>query len=113
MFASKKSVDVKGTSLKPLRAITTALVSAIFFGSSCGEETSATWQSDTRNNNTPDQNEVHQSGVDTSSISIAVNEPEIQVELGQVRWGRDIELAKKQSATSGKPVLVLFQEVPG
>jgi hypothetical protein len=35
------------------------------------------------------------------------------VELGQVDWGRDLEAAKRQSAETGKPVLVLFQEVPG
>ncbi len=35
------------------------------------------------------------------------------VELGAVRWGRDLSAAQHQSATSGKPILVLFQEVPG
>ena len=35
------------------------------------------------------------------------------VELGAVTWGRDLEDAKQQSANSGKPVFVLFQEVPG
>ena len=34
-------------------------------------------------------------------------------ELGQVHWGRSLEEAKAQSAESGKPILVLFQEVPG
>ena len=36
-----------------------------------------------------------------------------QVELGAVNWGRDIATAKKRSGESGKPILVLFQEVPG
>jgi len=35
------------------------------------------------------------------------------VEVGDVHWGRDFEAALKMSAESGKPVLVLFQEVPG
>ena len=34
-------------------------------------------------------------------------------ELGQVHWGRSLEEAKAQSVESGKPILVLFQEVPG
>jgi len=34
-------------------------------------------------------------------------------ELGQVHWGRSLDEAKAQSAESGKPILVLFQEVPG
>ena len=35
------------------------------------------------------------------------------IEAGDVRWGRDFEAALKNSAKSGKPVLVLFQEIPG
>ena len=35
------------------------------------------------------------------------------VEVGDVRWGRDFEAALNESAASGKPVLVLFQEIPG
>ena len=35
------------------------------------------------------------------------------VEIGTVHWGRDFDGALKMSAESGKPVLVLFQEVPG
>ncbi len=35
------------------------------------------------------------------------------VEVGHVNWGRDFEAALQMSAASGKPVLVLFQEVPG
>lgn len=35
------------------------------------------------------------------------------VEVGDVRWGRDFDAALKESATEGKPVLVLFQEIPG
>ena len=32
------------------------------------------------------------------------------IEAGDVRWGRDFDAAL---ANSGKPVLVLFQEIPG
>ena len=35
------------------------------------------------------------------------------IEIGLVAWERDIDAAKKASAQSGKPLLVLFQEVPG
>ena len=35
------------------------------------------------------------------------------VEVGNVQWGRDFEAALENSAASGKPVLMLFQEVPG
>ncbi len=35
------------------------------------------------------------------------------VELGQVHWNRDWEAAKSESAKSEKPILALFQEVPG
>ena len=35
------------------------------------------------------------------------------VEVGNVNWGRDFDAALKMSAESGKPLLVLFQEVPG
>ena len=35
------------------------------------------------------------------------------VELGRVAWLRDYDAARKLSAKSGKPMLVLFDEVPG
>ena len=35
------------------------------------------------------------------------------IEVGDVRWGRNFDGALKNSAETGKPVLVLFQEVPG
>ena len=35
------------------------------------------------------------------------------VEVGDVRWGRDFDAALKKSAAESKPVLVLFQEIPG
>jgi len=34
-------------------------------------------------------------------------------ELGDVAWTRSVEAAQQRSARSGKPVLVLFDEVPG
>jgi len=34
-------------------------------------------------------------------------------ELGIVRWGRDLDAALERSRSSGRPVLVLFDEVPG
>jgi len=35
------------------------------------------------------------------------------VEVGEVDWGRDYEAALAKAKESGKPVLILFQEVPG
>ncbi|CAB1077996.1 hypothetical protein D1AOALGA4SA_5765 [Olavius algarvensis Delta 1 endosymbiont] len=35
------------------------------------------------------------------------------IEVGDVRWGRDFDAASENSAETGKPMLVLFQEVPG
>ena len=34
-------------------------------------------------------------------------------ELGNVKWGRDLDAARAKSAETGKPILLLFQEVPG
>ncbi|MEM7699423.1 MAG: VPGUxxT family thioredoxin-like (seleno)protein, type 2 [Verrucomicrobiota bacterium] len=35
------------------------------------------------------------------------------IEIGTVAWGRDLDAALTSSAESGKPVFLLFQEVPG
>ena len=34
-------------------------------------------------------------------------------ELGTVKWGRDLDKGLALSKESGKPVFLLFQEVPG
>ena len=34
-------------------------------------------------------------------------------ELGQVHWIRDLDLGRAEAQKSGKPILILFQEVPG
>jgi hypothetical protein len=34
-------------------------------------------------------------------------------ELGRVKWSRNLDRGLDASARSGKPVLLLFQEVPG
>ena len=39
--------------------------------------------------------------------------PRQPVEVGSVSWGRDLDAALAKSGTGKKPVLVLFQEVPG
>ena len=39
--------------------------------------------------------------------------PDNPVELGQVHWSRDYDDAIERSSESGKPILILFQEVPG
>ena len=35
------------------------------------------------------------------------------IEIGAVQWGRDLSKALRMSAETGRPVFVLFQEVPG
>lgn len=44
------------------------------------------------------------------SVADRVEQP---VELGQVRWRRDFEAGLKEAKKVDKPVLLLFQEVPG
>lgn len=39
--------------------------------------------------------------------------PDSPVELGAIDWGRDLDDAQSQARQSGKPILILFQEVPG
>lgn len=39
--------------------------------------------------------------------------PQNPVEVGKVRWGRDHDAAMAAAKNSGKPVFLLFQEVPG
>ena len=46
----------------------------------------------------------------TAYGSEGLNNP---VEVGHVRWQRDFDAALLKSAESGKPLLVLFQEIPG
>ena len=35
------------------------------------------------------------------------------IELGTVKWSRDLEKSLAAAKVSGKPVFLLFQEVPG
>ena len=44
---------------------------------------------------------------------IGAPHPNPEPELGLVRWGRDLDQALAASRASGRPVLVLFDEVPG
>jgi len=44
------------------------------------------------------------------SVRTVPKQPE---ELGAVKWFRDFDQALKESKKTGKPVLILFQEVPG
>jgi len=41
------------------------------------------------------------------------DEAEQAVELGAVDWLRDYDTAAQQAADQGKPIFLLFQEVPG
>ena len=46
-------------------------------------------------------------------LQISFSYGQTPVEVGQVKWKRDIEQAKTISAKTGKPLFVQFQEVPG
>ena len=46
----------------------------------------------------------------TAGKNVANLQPE---ELGQVHWIRDLDAGRAESKISGKPILLLFQEVPG
>lgn len=48
----------------------------------------------------------------TENTTTTIEEPQPE-ELGQVKWLRNYDKAIAQSDKSGKPVLILFQEVPG
>ena len=39
--------------------------------------------------------------------------PDQPVELGRVEWGRDLEVGLDTAESAQKPVLLLFQEIPG
>ena len=39
-----------------------------------------------------------------------VEQPE---ELGKVKWMRNYDVALKQAKAKGKPIMLVFQEVPG
>ena len=45
-----------------------------------------------------------------ASLFINYSQPE---ELGKVSWNRDYNKALSQSKITGKPVFILFQEIPG
>ena len=45
--------------------------------------------------------------------ALEASEAERPVELGAIDWLRDFDGALEQARKSGKPMLVLFQEVPG
>ena len=45
------------------------------------------------------------------NLNAIAGEPE--VEVGSIQWGRDLAQAKQTSSESGKPLMLLFQEVPG
>ncbi|MEM6771350.1 MAG: VPGUxxT family thioredoxin-like (seleno)protein, type 2 [Bacteroidota bacterium] len=49
-------------------------------------------------------------GLDAQSRTNPADQP---VELGKVSWLRDYDTALQESRKTGKPILILFQEVPG
>lgn len=48
-----------------------------------------------------------------ASLGLPALEDPTPVELGRVAWQRDHEAAFAAAKSSGKPVLLFFQEVPG
>ncbi len=49
----------------------------------------------------------------TLLVASCHGEPKQRVELGTVKWSRDLPASLEASKKSGKPVFLLFQEVPG
>ena len=48
------------------------------------------------------------------SLAVAVgDDPDEIPEIGNVSWSSDLQSAKKDSAKTGRPVFLLFQEIPG
>lgn len=47
------------------------------------------------------------------SITLLQAPAESPAELGRVNWGRDLDAALKSSRRDERPLLLLFQEVPG
>ena len=45
--------------------------------------------------------------------AVTATAQETRAELGNVKWGRDLDAALQISKTSGRPLFVQFQEVPG
>ena len=48
-----------------------------------------------------------------SSVIQAGAGPKTPVELGDVPWIRDLDVATAKARQSDRPILLLFQEVPG
>jgi len=46
-------------------------------------------------------------------LQIGLSYGQTPVEVGQVKWNRDLEAAKATAKQTGKPLFVQFQEVPG
>ncbi|MEO0600428.1 MAG: thioredoxin family protein [Myxococcota bacterium] len=57
--------------------------------------------------------EPAEAGRSTDDASVSLAWPDQPIELGRVRWIRGFDDAKAQAKDSGKPLLVLFDEVPG
>ena len=47
------------------------------------------------------------------AMTAAPSAPENPEELGKVKWLRDLDAGRAEAEKSGKPLLILFQEVPG
>ena len=47
------------------------------------------------------------------SVLAALCTAAVPVELGKVKWERKLEPALAKSSKDGKPVFLLFQEIPG
>lgn len=48
-----------------------------------------------------------------SATAAELQYPDNPIEAGNVKWTRDLESALAQSKISGKPLFLLFQEIPG
>jgi len=47
------------------------------------------------------------------ALNLSAKESEEKIETGKVKWQRDYAESLKQAKEKNKPILILFQEVPG
>jgi hypothetical protein len=52
-------------------------------------------------------------GLCGSSIVVGQQSENEVVEKGTVNWTNDLDVAKQESKKTGKPLFLLFQEIPG
>ncbi len=63
--------------------------------------------------NFPKTETIEAAFASAQSTELVATTPDNPVELGSVHWLRDLNEGRQQAKNTGKPLLILFQEVPG